>query len=50
MIVQTSGAKRILELGTFTGYSAISLPSGEGGFSATCCRKDGRGITGQPGG
>ena len=27
IIVQTSGAKRILELGTFTGYSAISLAS-----------------------
>ena len=28
IIVQTSGAKRILELGTFTGYSAICLASG----------------------
>lgn len=27
IIVQTTGAKRILELGTFTGYSAISLAS-----------------------
>lgn len=27
IIVQTSGARRILELGTFTGYSAISLAS-----------------------
>ena len=27
IIVQTSGAKRILELGTFTGYSAICLAS-----------------------
>ena len=27
IIVQISGAKRILELGTFTGYSAISLAS-----------------------
>jgi predicted O-methyltransferase YrrM len=27
MIVQMSGAKRILELGTFTGYSAICLAS-----------------------
>lgn len=28
MIVQTSGASRILELGTFTGFSAICLASG----------------------
>lgn len=28
MIVQMSGARRILELGTFTGYSAICLASG----------------------
>ena len=28
MIVQISGAKRILELGTFTGFSAICLASG----------------------
>lgn len=28
MIVQMTGAKRILELGTFTGYSAICLASG----------------------
>lgn len=27
MLVQTSGARRILELGTFTGYSAICLAS-----------------------
>ena len=27
IIVQTTGAKRILELGTFTGYSAICLAS-----------------------
>ena len=28
MIVQTTGARRILELGTFTGFSAICLASG----------------------
>ena len=28
MLVQLSGAKRILELGTFTGYSAVCLASG----------------------
>lgn len=28
MIVQSSGAKRILELGTFTGFSAICMASG----------------------
>lgn len=28
IMVQTTGAKRILELGTFTGYSAICLASG----------------------
>lgn len=28
MIAQTSGAKRVLELGTFTGFSAICLASG----------------------
>ncbi|MBE6232660.1 MAG: O-methyltransferase [Bacteroidales bacterium] len=28
MIVQTTGASRILELGTFTGYSAVCLASG----------------------
>lgn len=37
MIVQMSGARRILELGTFTGYSAICLASGlpEGGHLDT---------------
>ena len=37
MMVQMSGAKRILELGTFTGYSAICLASGlpEGGHLDT---------------
>ena len=30
MISQISGAKRILELGTFTGFSAICLASGMG--------------------
>ena len=30
MIVQMCGAKRILELGTFTGFSAICLASGMG--------------------
>jgi predicted O-methyltransferase YrrM len=37
MLVQTSGASRILELGTFTGYSAISLASAmpEGGHLDT---------------
>lgn len=37
MIVQTSGARRILELGTFTGFSAICLASGlpEGGHLDT---------------
>ena len=37
MLVQTSGASRILELGTFTGYSAICLASGmpEGGHLDT---------------
>lgn len=28
LLVQISGAKRILEIGTFTGYSAISMASG----------------------
>ena len=37
MLVQTSGASRILELGTFTGYSAICLASAmpEGGHLDT---------------
>mgnify|MGYP003320246531 CR=1 FL=1 len=37
MIVQMTGARRILELGTFTGYSAICLASGltEGGHLDT---------------
>ena len=37
MMVQMSGARRILELGTFTGYSAICLASGlpEGGHLDT---------------
>ena len=37
MLVQTSGASRILELGTFTGYSAICLASAmpDGGHLAT---------------
>ena len=37
MMVQVSGAKRILELGTFTGYSAVCLASGlpEGGHLDT---------------
>ena len=37
MMVQMSGAKRILELGTFTGYSAVCLASGlpEGGHLDT---------------
>ena len=37
MLVQTSGSSRILELGTFTGYSAICLASGmpEGGHLDT---------------
>lgn len=37
MMVQMTGAKRILELGTFTGYSAICLASGlpEGGHLDT---------------
>ena len=37
MIAQMSGAKRILELGTFTGFSAICLASGmqEGGHMDT---------------
>ena len=37
MIVQMTGARRVLELGTFTGYSAICLASGlpEGGHLDT---------------
>jgi predicted O-methyltransferase YrrM len=37
MMVQMTGAKRILELGTFTGYSAVCLASGlpEGGHLDT---------------
>src|SRR4030066_234404 len=28
MLVQISGAKRVLEIGTFTGYSALSMAAG----------------------
>jgi len=28
MLVQTSGARRVLEIGTFTGYSALSMAAG----------------------
>ncbi|MDB5103392.1 MAG: Caffeoyl-CoA O-methyltransferase [Fibrobacteres bacterium] len=38
LLAQTSGAKRILELGTFTGYSALSMAEGipEDGKVVTC--------------
>lgn len=38
MMVQVSGAKRILEVGMFTGYSALSLAEGlpDGGELMTC--------------
>ena len=37
-LVRTSGAKRVLELGTFTGYSSLSMARGlpEGGRVITC--------------
>jgi caffeoyl-CoA O-methyltransferase len=37
-LVRVSGAKRVLELGTFTGYSALSMARGlpEGGRVITC--------------
>jgi caffeoyl-CoA O-methyltransferase len=38
MLVQTSGARRILEIGTFTGYSALSMAAGlpDDGELVTC--------------
>lgn len=38
MLVQVSGAKRILEIGTYTGYSALSMAIGlpDGGRVLTC--------------
>lgn len=38
MLVQASGAKRVLEIGTFTGYSALSMAAGlpDGGELITC--------------
>jgi len=38
MLVQLSGAKRVFEVGTFSGYSALSMASGlpEGGQLITC--------------
>ncbi|MDH3257921.1 MAG: class I SAM-dependent methyltransferase [Deltaproteobacteria bacterium] len=38
MLVQVSGAKKVVEIGTFTGYSALMMASGlpEGGELVTC--------------
>jgi caffeoyl-CoA O-methyltransferase len=38
LLVQLSGARRVLEVGTFTGYSALSMAEGlpEGGLVVTC--------------
>jgi len=38
MLVQTSGARRVLEIGTYTGYSALSMAAGlpEDGELITC--------------
>lgn len=38
MLVQISGARRVLEIGTFTGYSALSMAAGlpDGGELITC--------------
>lgn len=38
LMVQVTGARRVLELGTFSGYSALSMASGlpEGGTLITC--------------
>src|SRR3970040_77746 len=38
MLVQLSGARRVLEIGTYTGYSALSMAAGlpEGGELITC--------------
>jgi caffeoyl-CoA O-methyltransferase len=38
MLVQVSGAKRVLEIGTFTGYSALSMAAGlpDGAELITC--------------
>ena len=38
MLIQVSGAKRVLEIGTFTGYSALSMAAGLGddGTLITC--------------
>ena len=38
MLIQVSGAKRVLEIGTFTGYSALSMAAGlpDDGALITC--------------